>query len=89
MPSAACRFKRVDSVEHVEQVFLGVDAGLLDAGQRLADDLLARRRVRVLRERFQVRDQIAIDEAEKVAELAGFQLLCALAPPGDAQSRQR
>jgi hypothetical protein len=69
------KIQGVDAIEHVEQVLFGVDAGLFDAGQSLADDLLARRRVRVLSERFQMRDQIAVHEAKKVSELARFQCL--------------
>src|SRR5208337_4416229 len=67
--------QRVDAVEHVEQVFFGIDAGLLDPGQCLADDLLARGCVRYLHERFEMRNQVAVDEAEEVAELARLQRL--------------
>ena len=65
----------VDLVQHVQKVPLGVNARALDAGEDFADDLLARRGVRLLAQSFQVRNQLAIDETEERAERAVLQFL--------------
>ena len=87
--STASEVERIDLVEHVEEVLLGVDARALDAGQRLADHLLARRRAGRCGEALEVGNQLAVDEGEEAADLPAFELLAHRAAPGDAQSRQR
>ena len=58
----------VDEVEDVEEVFLGVDAGAIDAGEDLADDFLAGGGVGagcavwVEGEVFEVGEEVVVDE---------------------------
>ncbi|MFA6107802.1 MAG: hypothetical protein WDA75_03440 [Candidatus Latescibacterota bacterium] len=45
----------VDLIQDVEKITLGVDADALDAGQDLADDLLARAGIRTIAQPPEVR----------------------------------
>ena len=54
----------VDAIEDVEEIALRVDVHLVDRGHDLADDLVPRRRTRLIPEPTQVREQVPVDERE-------------------------
>ena len=65
--------QRIDLVEHVAEIALGVDPRPLHPAHDLADELLPDRRPRLLFQGLQVRDEVLIDEAEKRALRRLFQ----------------